>query len=200
MLLLNGHLLPTAALPLPNRGLSFGDGFFETLIFADGRLRYAADHHARMQRAAAALHLTLPAPTLPPLGQLPVAAALTALTRLESDLLLGEQRLIEHLNSQVVSQRLPTRVAAVATAEAAVVAPGDTYRAQLLLLSHFVIPGATMTCNGQPIPVGADGVGQVRFRAPLRPGPATWTGSIKLQYNGRDTIFQTVVPYRVARR
>ncbi|MDO7849276.1 aminotransferase class IV [Hymenobacter sp. M29] len=61
MLLLNNDLLPTAALPLPNRGLAFSDGFFETLIFANGRLRLAADHHARMRRAAAALYLALPA-------------------------------------------------------------------------------------------------------------------------------------------
>ena len=61
MLLLNGHLLAVAALPLPNRGLAFGDGFFETLILADGCLRYADLHLARMQRAAAALYLTLPA-------------------------------------------------------------------------------------------------------------------------------------------
>ena len=54
------------ALPLPNRGLAFGDGFFETLIFATGRLRLAADHHARMQQAAAALHLALPAPLATP--------------------------------------------------------------------------------------------------------------------------------------
>ncbi|MGI4761627.1 MAG: aminotransferase class IV [Janthinobacterium lividum] len=63
MLLFNGNLLDptTFALPLPNRGLAFGDGFFETLIFADGCLRLAADHAARMQQAAAALYLTLPA-------------------------------------------------------------------------------------------------------------------------------------------
>ena len=61
MLLHNGHLLPATTLPLPNRGLTFGDGFFETLIVAEGRLRYAADHLARMQQAAAALYLALPA-------------------------------------------------------------------------------------------------------------------------------------------
>lgn len=60
MLLFNNDLLPTAALPLPNRGLAFGDGFFETLIFTAGRLRLAADHHARMRQAAAALYLALP--------------------------------------------------------------------------------------------------------------------------------------------
>ena len=62
MLLLNNELLPTATLPLPNRGLAFGDGFFETLVVEDGRLRLASDHLARMQAAAAALHLALPAP------------------------------------------------------------------------------------------------------------------------------------------
>lgn len=62
MLLYNNDLLPTAALPLPNRGLAFGDGFFETLIYNNNQLRLAAGHAARMQQAAAALYLTLPAP------------------------------------------------------------------------------------------------------------------------------------------
>ncbi len=62
MLLYNNDLLPTAALPLPNRGLAFGDGFFETLVYSNNQLRLAADHAARMQQAAAALYLTLPAP------------------------------------------------------------------------------------------------------------------------------------------
>jgi branched-subunit amino acid aminotransferase/4-amino-4-deoxychorismate lyase len=61
MLLLNNDLLPSAALPLPNRGLAFGDGFFETLIFTAGHLRLATGHLARMQQAAAALYLDLPA-------------------------------------------------------------------------------------------------------------------------------------------
>ena len=61
MLLLNNVLTPADALPLPNRGLAFGDGFFETLVFAENYLRLAADHHARMQQAAAALYLALPA-------------------------------------------------------------------------------------------------------------------------------------------
>ncbi|TYZ08420.1 aminotransferase class IV [Hymenobacter lutimineralis] len=60
MLLLNGHLLPTAPLALPNRGFTFGDGFFETLILVGGRLRFGAQHFARMQAAAAALYLELP--------------------------------------------------------------------------------------------------------------------------------------------
>ena len=62
-ILYNDTLLATDnfGLPWPNRGLAFNDGFFETLIFADGRLRLAADHFLRMHQAATALHLTLPA-------------------------------------------------------------------------------------------------------------------------------------------
>ena len=60
MVLLNDQLVPSAALPLPNRGLAFGDGFFETLIWVDNHLRFAADHWARMRQAAAALYLALP--------------------------------------------------------------------------------------------------------------------------------------------
>ena len=66
MLFLNNVLLPAAALPLPNRGLAFGDGFFETLVIVSGRLRLAADHHARMRQAAAALYLALPEPLATP--------------------------------------------------------------------------------------------------------------------------------------
>lgn len=67
-LLFNGELreLTSFALPLPNRGLAFGDGFFETLVFTTGRLRLAADHHARMRQAAAALYLALPEPLATP--------------------------------------------------------------------------------------------------------------------------------------
>jgi branched-subunit amino acid aminotransferase/4-amino-4-deoxychorismate lyase len=71
MLLLNDTLVDAACLPLPNRGLAFGDGFFETLVFSAGQLRYAASHAARMQQAATELFLELPA-------QLATAKALQA--------------------------------------------------------------------------------------------------------------------------
>ena len=82
MLLLNNDLLPTAALPLPNRGLAFGDGFFETLIFTAGRLRLAPDHHARMRQAAAALYFTLPEPLATPAALEATLARLTAANHL----------------------------------------------------------------------------------------------------------------------
>lgn len=73
MLLHNGQLHSEAdfALPLPNRGLFFNDGFFETMVWAAGTVRYLPHHLARMQQAATALGLQLPA-------ALSTAQALTA--------------------------------------------------------------------------------------------------------------------------
>ncbi|QJX48701.1 aminotransferase class IV [Hymenobacter taeanensis] len=61
-LLSNGQLLPAAdfMLPLPNRGLYFNDGFFETMVWDESGLRYLPQHLARLQRAAAVLSLELP--------------------------------------------------------------------------------------------------------------------------------------------
>ncbi|QNH63929.1 aminotransferase class IV [Hymenobacter sediminicola] len=63
MLLFNGHLHSEAefTLPLPNRGLFFNDGFFETMVWEAGTVRYLPYHLARMQQAAAVLGLALPA-------------------------------------------------------------------------------------------------------------------------------------------
>lgn len=88
-LLFNGELLPEEgfSLPLPNRGLFFNDGFFETLIWSAGAVRYLHQHVARMQRAAAALGLELPA-------ALASAEQLTAtLSRLVADQGLSQGRL-----------------------------------------------------------------------------------------------------------
>ncbi|TGD80234.1 aminotransferase class IV [Hymenobacter wooponensis] len=83
-LLYNGQLLPAAefALPLPNRGLFFNDGFFETLVWAETGLRYHQQHQERLERAARVLGLTLPDALATPhslsqtLGQLASANAL----------------------------------------------------------------------------------------------------------------------------
>lgn len=62
MLLYNGLLVADSdfALPLPNRGLYFNDGFFETMVWDADGVRYLPHHWHRLQRAAAALALTLP--------------------------------------------------------------------------------------------------------------------------------------------
>jgi len=71
MLLYNNQLLfeEDFALTLPNRGLFFNDGFFETLVWAAAGIRYLPHHLARMHRAAEALGLTLP-PELASAGSL----------------------------------------------------------------------------------------------------------------------------------
>ncbi|TGE04853.1 aminotransferase class IV [Hymenobacter fodinae] len=80
-LLYNGqlHAAEDFALPLPNRGLFFNDGFFETLVWAESSLRYCTLHLQRLHRAAAALRLVLPQQLATPkdlqhtLGQLAAA-------------------------------------------------------------------------------------------------------------------------------
>lgn len=43
-----------------NRGFQYNDGLFDTLIFADGRIRFLHDHLDRLRRALAVLGLSLP--------------------------------------------------------------------------------------------------------------------------------------------
>ncbi|NDK54458.1 aminotransferase class IV [Pontibacter fetidus] len=62
MLLYNGDFIPESELKLPltNRAFQFNDGFFETVIVANGKLRFWDDYVARMQAAANVLKLELP--------------------------------------------------------------------------------------------------------------------------------------------
>ena len=134
MLLLNNTLLSSAALALPNRGLAFGDGFFETLVFADGRLRLASDHHARMQQAAAALHLTLPA-------ALATAEALAAtLARLAAANHLPAARLRRQLWRAGGGRYTPATDAAdwLATAEPFVADDSPVEQADFALETHSI--------------------------------------------------------------
>ncbi len=47
---------PAAALPLPDRGLDYGDGLFETLLLRRGRPLFPDLHLARLQRGIEQLH------------------------------------------------------------------------------------------------------------------------------------------------
>ncbi len=131
-----------------------------------------------------------------------VAEALADLARLESEILTCQTHALQSIGKRVGAQRWLSHPLATATAESNVVAPGDTYRARLGLVGYFSANQLRMqmACNGHPVPADSVGIGQVRFRAPTRPGPATWTGTIRLSSNGRDTTFRVTVPYRVARR
>jgi hypothetical protein len=130
-----------------------------------------------------------------------VAQTLADLAITEQQLLGNEARALNFIGKTLAHRKLLFEPLALAIAQRNVVAPGDTYRARLLLATH--LPAAVyqvMSCNGQPVPVDSLGIGQVRFRAPLRIGFANWTGTISLNQNGRDTTFTVRVPYRVVRR
>lgn len=62
-LLYNGQLLQEEELQLPisNRAFQFNDGFFETMMIVNGKIRFWQDHLDRMQTAAKALKIELPA-------------------------------------------------------------------------------------------------------------------------------------------
>ena len=140
--------------------------------------------------------------TEPQLAGLPVVVALASISRLESEVRAAELNTLEYLTPKVGAKVLRSHLVALYSAESNAVAPGSTYRAQLFLgsvLELRYVP-MTMRCNGQPVFVDSSSVGQVRFRAPLKPGPAIWTGTIRFNASGRDTTFQVRVPYRVARR
>jgi hypothetical protein len=132
---------------------------------------------------------------------LPAVAAFAAFARLENDVLTAEAGALRHLASQVSSTRVKWQLVAMAEAESNTVAPGEMYRARLLLTNALQLPAsARVLCNGQPIPVEAGALGRVRLVAPTRPGPAAWTGTISFRTGGgRDTTFRVRVPYRVAR-
>lgn len=152
------------------------------------------------QYARTARHLLADSVQLTTLANAPIVEALTALAQTESDILACEARIIQLLNRKLATLELQAQVIAVAAAESDRVAPGTTYKAWLGLVKSLSGSSVRMTCNGHSLPIGADGAGIVRFRAPTRPGPATWTGTIRLNQNGRDTTFRVTVPYRVVRR
>ena len=134
MVLRNNDLLPSISLLLPNRGLAFGDGFFETLVFTAGHLRLADHHHARMAQAATALYLTLPAP-------LATAEALeTTLARLAQANRLPAARLRLQLWRAGGGRYTPTTDATewLATAEAFVPDDAPIAQADFALETHSI--------------------------------------------------------------
>ncbi len=145
LLLHNGQLRAQAgfALPLPNRGLAFGDGFFETLVFAGNRLRLAADHLGRMQAAAGALHLALPPALASAEGLENALGALAAANALPA------ARLRLQLWRAGGGRYAPPTDAAewLATAEAFVADETPVQRADFALETHS-IPSPLSFCKG----------------------------------------------------
>lgn len=62
MLLYNGNFISESELrlPLTNRAFQYNDGFFETIMVVNGRIRFWQDHFDRIQTAAKALKIIVP--------------------------------------------------------------------------------------------------------------------------------------------
>jgi hypothetical protein len=134
-----------------------------------------------------------------------LASALATLSQRETAVLLQEQAVLAAIRAKVGATSLGLSLKPLAIAEASTVAPGATYRAELLLAHALNAPGSrSMTVNGAPITVGPDGHGQVSFTAPRLNGAAVrqayWNGTITSHANGRDSTFRIRVPYTIVRK
>lgn len=129
-------------------------------------------------------------------------AALATLTQLESEVRAAEMNALQSLRGQINNVPFLSLPLVFASAESNTVFPGRVYKARMLLVNALDVRylKLQMRCDGRLIQQTANHIGQVRFVASQRPGPASWTGTILFRANGRDTTFQVRVPYRVARR
>ncbi|RTQ52520.1 hypothetical protein EJV47_05775 [Hymenobacter gummosus] len=144
---------------------------------------------------------------LPPadFAEASVAGALATLASQETRLLLREAAGLAALQRRVTVNTLDHSYRVLATAEDNVVAPGTTYRANLLLAAALHRPTSfAMTANGQPVAPGPDGFGQVEFAVPSLRGAARrqarWTATITVRQYGRDSTFRVQVPYTIVPR
>lgn len=135
-----------------------------------------------------------------------VAEASAALAQQEARVLRLESDVLANLSRRLSNTIIGfDQINAFASAESNVVAEGETYRAELFLVASSSTLRAQMTANGQPVPIGRDGKGQVRFTAPLLPPgrsrqSAIWEGTVAIRTNGRDSTFRIRVPYTIVRR
>jgi len=136
----------------------------------------------------------------------PVVAALAVLSQKETEVLKYQADALQAQARKVGAETIVfDRLGAFAAAESQTVAAGTKYKADLFLTAGASGLKPTMTYNGSPLSVGPDGHGKVEFTA--RPGnfdqagnaKATWTGTIRMNQNGRDTTFKVTVPYTVTK-
>jgi gliding motility-associated protein GldM len=136
----------------------------------------------------------------------PVVAALAVLSQKETEVLKYQADALSAQARKVGAQTIVfDRLGAFASAESNTVAAGTKYKADLFLTAGASNLRPAMTYNGSPLQVGPDGHGKVEFTA--RPGSfdqagnakASWTGTVRLNQNGRDTTFRVTVPYTVTK-
>ncbi|MCC3155790.1 gliding motility protein GldM [Hymenobacter sp. 15J16-1T3B] len=136
----------------------------------------------------------------------PLVAALAVLSQKEAEVLKYESDALSELSKQVGGQIIVfDKIGAFASAESNTVAAGTKYKAELFLTASATGMRPSMTLNGSPLQVGPDGKGKIEFTA--TPGAfnaegvakKTWTGTVRIKNNGRDTTFKVEVPYMVTK-
>ena len=136
----------------------------------------------------------------------PVVAALAVLSQKETEVLKYQADALQKQAEKVGAKTIVfDKLGAFASAESNTVAAGTKYKADLFLTAAATGLKQNMTYNGSALAVGPDGHGKVEFTA--RPGgfdaagnaKANWTGTIRINQNGRDTTFKVTVPYTVTK-
>ena len=137
----------------------------------------------------------------------PLAAALATLSQKETEVLKLEADALSALSQKVGAKTIVfDKLGAFASAESNTVAAGTKYKAELFLTAAASGLKQTMTYNGSPLSVDpSTNHGKVEFTA--RPGSfdkdgnakASWTGTIRINQNGRDTTFVKKIDYTITK-
>ncbi|MBJ6144166.1 gliding motility protein GldM [Hymenobacter sp. BT559] len=137
----------------------------------------------------------------------PVVAALAVLSQKETEVLKYQADALQKQAEKVGAKTIVfDKLGAFASAESNTVAAGTKYKAELFLTAAASGLKQNMTYNGSPLSVDPKtNHGKIEFTA--RPGnfdaagnaKASWTGSIRINQNGRDTTFRVTVPYTVTK-
>jgi len=137
----------------------------------------------------------------------PLVAALAVLSQKETEVLKYEADALQKQAEKVGAKTIVfDKLGAFASAESNTVAAGTKYKAELFLTAAASGLKQNMTYNGSALAVDPKtNHGKIEFTA--RPGnfdaagnaKASWTGSIRINQNGRDTTFKVTVPYTVTK-
>lgn len=137
----------------------------------------------------------------------PLVAALAVLSQKETEVLKYEADALSEQAKKVGAETIVfDKIGAFASAESNTVAAGTKYKAELFLTASASGLNPKMTLNGGALAVDPkNGHGKVEFTA--RPGAfdkdgnakANWTGTIRINQNGRDTTFKVLVPYTITK-
>ena len=136
----------------------------------------------------------------------PLVAALAVLSQKETEVLKYEADALQKQAEKVGAKTIVfDKLGAFASAESNTVAAGTKYKADLFLTAAATGLKQTMTYNGSALKIGPDGHGKVEFTA--RPGnfdasgnaKASWTGTIRINQNGRDTTFVKKIDYTITK-